>query len=233
MSGLRVLHLMSCRGWSSDAYWAGRIACELGQRGPRVTFVAREGTEARVLRRLRDLGLPEVQTLGFRGRRAPRAMIADVNAIRRLVREHDVVRGSPGASESWVSTMRSCSPGSPTRPRWPCGNSTWPSIPRSPRRGWDASSSSTWRPLGRSSPPTVGVAPEILAHGESALLVPPGDADALARAVIEMLESPDDAARMGGTARRLVEQRYSGAVVAAAVEASYLEALGTGGVASR
>lgn len=80
---------------------------------------------------------------------------------------------------------------------------------------------------------TVGVAPEILAHGESALLVPPGDADALARAVIEMLESPDDAARMGGTARRLVEQRYSGAVVAAAVEASYLEALGTGGVASR
>lgn len=101
---LRILHLMSCRGWSSDAYWAGRIARELADRGHRVTFVARAGTEAKVLRRLRALGVDEIRTLNFGGRRAPLATARDLQAVLALVVEHDVVHVHRG-QEHWLAAV--------------------------------------------------------------------------------------------------------------------------------
>lgn len=101
---LRILHLMSCRGWSSDAYWAGRIARELADRGHRVTFVARAGTEAKVLRRLRALGVGEIRTLTFRGRRAPLATARDLQAVQALLAEHDVVHVHRG-QEHWLAAV--------------------------------------------------------------------------------------------------------------------------------
>ena len=46
---MRVLQLMSCRWWSSDAYWAARITAELEREGHSVTLVCRRGTEKRVI----------------------------------------------------------------------------------------------------------------------------------------------------------------------------------------
>lgn len=101
---LRVLHLMSCRGWSSDAYWAGRIARELADRGHRVTFVARAGTDVKVLRRLQALGVGEIRTLAFRGRRAPLATARDLHAIQALLADHDVVHVHRG-QEHWLAAV--------------------------------------------------------------------------------------------------------------------------------
>jgi glycosyltransferase involved in cell wall biosynthesis len=95
---------MSCRGWSSDAYWAGRIARELAARGHRVTFVARAGTDAKVLRRLRALGVGEIRTLAFRGRRAPLATARDLQAIQALLADHDLVHVHRG-QEHWLAAV--------------------------------------------------------------------------------------------------------------------------------
>jgi glycosyltransferase involved in cell wall biosynthesis len=101
---LRILHLMSCRGWSSDAYWAGRIARELADRGHRVTLVARAGTEAKVLRRLHALGVGEIRTLTFGGRRAPLATARDLQAVQALIADHDVVHVHRG-QEHWLAAL--------------------------------------------------------------------------------------------------------------------------------
>ena len=50
---MKILQLVSCRGWSSDAYWAARMAAELTRRGHTVTVAFRAGTEDRVIERAR------------------------------------------------------------------------------------------------------------------------------------------------------------------------------------
>jgi len=72
----------------------------------------------------------------------------------------------------------------------------------------------------------VGVVPEILVDGEHALLVPAGDAGALADAVGRLLGDPALRARLGEAGRRLVLERYSGARLAAALEAQYTRLTG-------
>src|SRR5438132_13453216 len=67
----------------------------------------------------------------------------------------------------------------------------------------------------------VGVVPEVLTDGASALLVPAGDTAALADAVARLLGKPAERDRLGRAGRKLVESRYSGACLAAALEARY------------
>ena len=67
----------------------------------------------------------------------------------------------------------------------------------------------------------VGVVPEVLTDGEHAALVPAGDAQALAEALERLVGDPATASRLGEGGRRLVEARYSGARVAAALEERY------------
>ncbi|MGH3867942.1 MAG: glycosyltransferase family 4 protein [Pseudonocardiaceae bacterium] len=55
---------------------------------------------------------------------------------------------------------------------------------------------------------TVGGTPETVEHGRTGLLVPPGDADALADAVITLLADHDRRLRCGAAARKLAEQRF-------------------------
>ncbi len=50
---------------------------------------------------------------------------------------------------------------------------------------------------------------EVVAHGKTGLLVPPGDRDALARAIDEIVSDPPRARRMGSEARRLAMERFS------------------------
>jgi glycosyltransferase involved in cell wall biosynthesis len=100
---LRVLHVMSCRGWSSDAYWAGTVTRELQQRH-RVTLVARADATEKVLRRLGDLGVQNLRTLTLRGRRSPRGTVDDLLAIRRLIPAYDVVHVHRG-KEHWLAAL--------------------------------------------------------------------------------------------------------------------------------
>jgi type III pantothenate kinase len=55
----------------------------------------------------------------------------------------------------------------------------------------------------------VGGIPELVQHGVTGLLTPPGDAPALADALQELLEDRPRAAAMGRAARARVEQYFS------------------------
>ena len=56
----------------------------------------------------------------------------------------------------------------------------------------------------------VGAIPEVLRDGETALLAPPEDADALASGVVRLLADPDLAARIAAAGRRDVLERFGG-----------------------
>jgi glycosyltransferase involved in cell wall biosynthesis len=72
----------------------------------------------------------------------------------------------------------------------------------------------------------AGGVPEIVIHGETGLLVPPGEPKALAEAVLALLEDPARAARLGGAGRRRAESEFSLSRHVEAVEALYREVLG-------
>jgi glycosyltransferase involved in cell wall biosynthesis len=55
----------------------------------------------------------------------------------------------------------------------------------------------------------VGGIPEAVAHRENGLLIPPGDPDALAEAVVTLLENPEQARAMGETGRERVRGLFS------------------------
>jgi glycosyltransferase involved in cell wall biosynthesis len=63
--------------------------------------------------------------------------------------------------------------------------------------------------------------------GETGLLVPPGDPDALAAAIAKLLQAPEMAAEMGAAGRRRVIARYRVETMARRVEELYDAVLGT------
>ncbi|MGH7587798.1 MAG: glycosyltransferase, partial [Gemmatimonadota bacterium] len=50
--------------------------------------------------------------------------------------------------------------------------------------------------------------PEVVLDGETGLLVPPGDPDALAEAIGGLLEDPERSAALGARARELTIERF-------------------------
>ena len=70
----------------------------------------------------------------------------------------------------------------------------------------------------------VGAVPEILEDGENALLVPPGDAAALADAIATLIDDVPARLRLGARARCCFAERLDIAVPAAALQALYREA---------
>lgn len=67
----------------------------------------------------------------------------------------------------------------------------------------------------------VGAVPDAVLHGQTGLLVPPGDADALAGALAELLADPDRARRMGAAALTRARNEYSEQRALAALERLY------------
>jgi glycosyltransferase involved in cell wall biosynthesis len=56
---------------------------------------------------------------------------------------------------------------------------------------------------------SVGGPPELIEHGRTGLLAPPGDAGAWAEAIIAVLDAPHEAARMAGAAGRVAAERFA------------------------
>jgi glycosyltransferase involved in cell wall biosynthesis len=77
-----ILQIVSCRGWSSDAYWAARATVELERAGHDVTLVCKRRSEARVIRRAREAGVSRIETLSLASGVGP---VADGLDLRRLV----------------------------------------------------------------------------------------------------------------------------------------------------
>jgi glycosyltransferase involved in cell wall biosynthesis len=74
----------------------------------------------------------------------------------------------------------------------------------------------------------VGGVPELVEHGRNGILVPPDRADALARAIVELVRRPAFALAMGRVARTDVAARYSLDRMVSAFEALYLSGLAAG-----
>jgi glycosyltransferase involved in cell wall biosynthesis len=72
---------------------------------------------------------------------------------------------------------------------------------------------------------TVGGLPEVVDHGETGLLVPPGDERALAEAILTLLRDAPLRRRLGGEGRRRLEARAGSDAVARLTLASYRRAL--------
>ncbi|MGH7389237.1 MAG: glycosyltransferase family 4 protein [Candidatus Rokuibacteriota bacterium] len=101
---MRILHLMSCRGWSSDAYWAARVSRELARRGHEVTLACRAGTEARVISHVRAEGVERIETLRLASGLAPAADAADLRALLAWLGAADVVHVHRG-KEHWLAAV--------------------------------------------------------------------------------------------------------------------------------
>jgi glycosyltransferase involved in cell wall biosynthesis len=67
----------------------------------------------------------------------------------------------------------------------------------------------------------VGGVPEVVSDGETGLLVPPGDVDALTSALSFLVASPEHRARLSAAARKRIEERYAIDVFARAVQDVY------------
>lgn len=88
---MKILQLVSCRGWSSDAYWAVRMTRELERRGHQVTLGCRRGTDARVIDRARAEGVARVERFEFAGGLRPWSDAADMRRLLAAWPEVDVV----------------------------------------------------------------------------------------------------------------------------------------------
>ncbi|HVQ77028.1 MAG TPA: glycogen synthase [Candidatus Binatia bacterium] len=79
----------------------------------------------------------------------------------------------------------------------------------------------------------VGGIPDVVVHGETGLLVPPGDVAALAEAMRALLADSARAAAMGRAGRQRVEAHFSWDRIASLTAAVYAEAIATYRASSR
>ena len=109
---MRILQLVSCRGWSSDAYLAARVSSELARRGHEVWLGCRRGTEARVVERARAEGVDRIEVFEFRGGATPAADVADVHRLLGWLPKVDVVHVHRG-KEHWLAAVANRLSGTP------------------------------------------------------------------------------------------------------------------------
>jgi glycosyltransferase involved in cell wall biosynthesis len=101
---VKILQLLSCRGWSSDAYWAAGISVALERAGHEVTLVCKRGTEERVVQRARESGANRIKTLTFASGVKPARDVGDLRQMLRWLPTVDVVHVHRG-KEHWLAAM--------------------------------------------------------------------------------------------------------------------------------
>jgi glycosyltransferase involved in cell wall biosynthesis len=99
---VKILQLVSSRGWSSDAYWAVRVSRELERRGHEVTLGCRAGTDERVIAPALHLGVRRIETFAFASGLAPLTDPADVRRLAAKLAETDIVHVHRG-KEHWLA----------------------------------------------------------------------------------------------------------------------------------
>ncbi len=67
----------------------------------------------------------------------------------------------------------------------------------------------------------MGGLPEVVEHGSTGLLVPPGDDAALARGINWMLDHPSEAREMAESARKVVGEKFTAGAMARKTEDLY------------
>jgi len=101
---MKILHVLSCRGWSSDAYWAARMCCELDRTGHEATLLCRRGSEERVISRARAEGVKRIETLSLRSGLKPWADLHDIRRLRARLESADIVHVHRG-KEHWLAAL--------------------------------------------------------------------------------------------------------------------------------
>lgn len=77
----------------------------------------------------------------------------------------------------------------------------------------------------------VGGIPDLIRHGREGLLVPPGDAAALAEAIAKVVKNPQSAEKMGRAGTKRVSEKFSARKMVQDIEQVYLDALKEKGIA--
>jgi glycosyltransferase involved in cell wall biosynthesis len=99
-----IRQIVSCRGWSSDAYWAARVSVELERAGHDVALVCKRRSGSRVIRRARAAGVTRIETLELASGVKP---ISDSIDLRRMIRwlpGTDVLHVHRG-KEHWLAAL--------------------------------------------------------------------------------------------------------------------------------
>ena len=101
---MKVVHLVSCRGWSSDAYWAAQICRELTRAGHEATLICPRGSEQRVMSRARAEGVTRIETMTLRtGVRLP-ADARDLRALAQRAASVDLLHVHR-SKEHWLAAL--------------------------------------------------------------------------------------------------------------------------------
>ncbi len=99
-----IFQIVSCRGWSSDAYWAARATVELERAGHEARLVCRRRSEARVIRRAKDAGVTRIDTLELASGIAPVSDVIDVRRLMEWLPEAQVLHVHRG-KEHWLAAL--------------------------------------------------------------------------------------------------------------------------------
>jgi glycosyltransferase involved in cell wall biosynthesis len=101
---VKVVHLVSCRGWSSDVYWAAQMCREMTRTGHEATLVCPAGSEKRVMARAREQGVERIETMALRTGLRPGADARDLRALRRRMGDVDIVHVHR-SKEHWLAAV--------------------------------------------------------------------------------------------------------------------------------
>jgi len=101
---VKVVHLVSCRGWSSDAYWAAQMCRELTRAGHEATLICPAGSEQRVMARARAEGVARIETMTLRTGVRPGADARDLRALARHAASADLVHVHR-SKEHWLAAL--------------------------------------------------------------------------------------------------------------------------------
>jgi glycosyltransferase involved in cell wall biosynthesis len=95
---------VSCRGWSSDAYWAARAVVELERAGHDVSLVCKRSSQTRVIRRTKEEGIERIETLHLSSGVAPITDLLDLRQLVAWLPETQVLHVHRG-KEHWLAAL--------------------------------------------------------------------------------------------------------------------------------
>ncbi len=101
---MKVVHLVSCRGWSSDVYWAAQMCREMELAGHEATLVCPTGSEKRVMARARAAGVQRIETMALRTGLRPTSDARDLRALGARLSAVDIIHVHR-SKEHWLAAL--------------------------------------------------------------------------------------------------------------------------------